>query len=118
MAGGFHSTSPVWYRVALVARVTSKFPSALKLFPVKPFAFNLSSYLLYRTMSGLQIWSAGTCNMFTPQGIQRLTRRKRFKDFSHLRIPQGSTAACNPAKTVPPKGSSSLSGSSGSTMLT
>ena len=29
MAGGFHSTSPVWNRVAFVARVTSKLPSAL-----------------------------------------------------------------------------------------
>lgn len=31
MAGGFHSTSPTWYMVALVASVTSKFPSALRI---------------------------------------------------------------------------------------
>jgi hypothetical protein len=30
MAGGFHSTRPSWYSVALVASVTSKFPSALQ----------------------------------------------------------------------------------------
>ena len=30
MAGGFHSTSPFHHSVALVARVTSKFPSALQ----------------------------------------------------------------------------------------
>jgi hypothetical protein len=30
MAGGRHSTSPVLNRVALVERVTSKLPSALK----------------------------------------------------------------------------------------
>lgn len=30
MAGGFHSTKPWWYIVALVARVTSKLPSALQ----------------------------------------------------------------------------------------
>lgn len=31
MAGGFHSTSPMWYMVALVASVTSKLPSALRI---------------------------------------------------------------------------------------
>lgn len=31
MAGGFHSTRPTWYMVALVASVTSKFPSALRI---------------------------------------------------------------------------------------
>ena len=30
MAGGFHSTSPLYQSVALVARVTSKLPSALQ----------------------------------------------------------------------------------------
>ena len=30
MAGGFHSTSPLYHRVAFVASVTSKLPSALK----------------------------------------------------------------------------------------
>ena len=30
MAGGFHSTSPLYHKVAFVASVTSKFPSALK----------------------------------------------------------------------------------------
>ena len=30
MAGGFHSTSPLYHSVALVARVTSKLPSALQ----------------------------------------------------------------------------------------
>ena len=32
MAGGFHSTKPFHHRVALVASVTSKLPSALKMF--------------------------------------------------------------------------------------
>ena len=37
MAGGFHSTRPFHHRVAFVANVTSKLPSALKL--VKRFYY-------------------------------------------------------------------------------
>ena len=35
MAGGFHSTRPLYHKVALVARVTSKLPSALKIMNLK-----------------------------------------------------------------------------------
>ena len=68
MAGGFHSTLPSLYKVAFVANVTSKFPSALKLFEVKK-----TIYLLF--------W--GLMMMETEKGLwmNRMQRESLFAPF-------------------------------------
>ena len=49
MAGGFHSTSPLYHSVALVANVTSKLPSALKSWSLLSFLQKIRNF--YRTIA-------------------------------------------------------------------
>ena len=86
MAGGFHSTSPVWNRVALVARVTSKLPSAL-----------VKKRDNFCVETNCVTYCKGQCqaSKYDP---------KEHEAYSPLHTPQGSIVVYSLSRTAPPKG--------------
>ena len=65
MAGGFHSTSPLYHSVAFVANVTSKLPSALKSWSLLSFLQKFRN--LYRTIIYKNQGEKRNCNLLIVQ---------------------------------------------------
>lgn len=88
MAGGFHSTRPWWYIVAFVASVTSKFPSALKIYLL--LSYRLESWLPFRPLD----------SSFVLIFFCFLSRSlRRTKSFFEIRRRPGKTNSNRPETT-------------------